>query len=70
MNTAADLLMLDEPTNHLDLTSIEVVQEALQSFDGAVLFISHDRRFVNAVATDVFELRGRQLRRASMALSP
>jgi len=56
MNTRADLLMLDEPTNHLDLPSIEVLQEALQTFDGAVLFISHDRRFVRAVATDVFEL--------------
>jgi len=56
MNTRADLLMLDEPTNHLDLPGIEVLQEALKNFAGAVLFISHDRRLVSAVATDVFEL--------------
>ena len=56
MNTRADLLVLDEPTNHLDLPGIEVLQEALKNFAGAVLFISHDRRLVSAVATDVFEL--------------
>ena len=66
MNTRADLLMLDEPTNHLDLPSIEVLQEALQSFDGAVLFLSHDRRFVSAVATDVLELREMGLRRYAL----
>jgi len=57
MNTRADLLMLDEPTNHLDLSGIEVLQEALRNFPGAVMFISHDRRLVAAVATDVFQLR-------------
>ncbi len=63
MNTRADLLMLDEPTNHLDLSGIEVLQEALKSFAGGVLFVSHDRRLVNAVATDVFELTGGRLER-------
>ena len=58
--------MLDEPTNHLELPSIEVLQEALQSFDGGVLFISHDRRFVSAVATDVLELREMGLRRYAL----
>ncbi len=57
MNARADLLMLDEPTNHLDWSSIEVLQEALARFEGAVLLISHDRRLIDAVATDVFELR-------------
>jgi len=57
MNTRADLLLLDEPSNHLDLPGIEVLQEALRSFPGALLFISHDRRLVDAVATDVLELR-------------
>ena len=57
MNTRADLLMLDEPTNHLDLSGIEVLQEALKNFPGAVMFISHDRRLVASVATDVFELK-------------
>jgi ATP-binding cassette subfamily F protein 3 len=57
MNTRADLLMLDEPTNHLDLPGIEVLQQGLCSFEGAVLFISHDRRFLDAVATAKYELR-------------
>jgi len=61
MNTGADLLMLDEPTNHLDLPSIGILQEGLSGFPGAVLFISHDRAFIDAVATDVYELRGGEL---------
>ena len=65
MNTRADLLLLDEPTNHLDLPSIEVLQDALRGFPGALLFISHDRRLVSAVATDVFELRDGALRRGT-----
>lgn len=68
MNTRADALLLDEPTNHLDLPSIEVLQEALSGFPGAVLLITHDRRLVRAVATDVLELRGgRLLRRGAAA---
>ncbi|MEZ5338287.1 MAG: ABC-F family ATP-binding cassette domain-containing protein [bacterium] len=56
MNTHADLLILDEPSNHLDLPSIEVLQQALCSFSGGVLLVSHDRRLVQHVATDVNEL--------------
>ena len=56
MNTPASLLVLDEPTNHLDLPSIEVLQEALHTFPGAVLFASHDRRLIEHVATDVIDL--------------
>ncbi len=56
MNTNADLLILDEPSNHLDLPSIEVLQQALCSFNGAVLLVSHDRRLVEAVATEVREM--------------
>lgn len=58
MNTRADLLVLDEPTNHLDLAAVEVLQEGLKEYAGAVLFVSHDRAFVRAVATDVYTLRG------------
>jgi ATP-binding cassette, subfamily F, member 3 len=58
MNTRADLLVLDEPTNHLDLPSLEVLEEALAAFSGAVLLVSHERRLVEAVATDALELRG------------
>ena len=68
MNTPADLLMLDEPTHHLDLPSIEVLQEILKNFAGAVMFISHDRRLVNTIATDVFELRDGRLTRKAPAM--
>ena len=70
MNTRADLLMLDEPSNHLDLPSIEVLQEALKAFSGAVLFISHDRRLVRDVATDVFELSDGKLVRGGSTMLP
>jgi ATPase subunit of ABC transporter with duplicated ATPase domains len=56
MNTPASLLLLDEPTNHLDLPSIEVLQEALAAFPGAVVFASHDRRLIQAVATAALDL--------------
>ena len=68
MNTHADLLMFDEPTNHLDLSNIEVLQEILKNFAGAVMFISHNRRLVNTIATDVFELRDGRLTRKAPAM--
>lgn len=52
----ANFLMLDEPTNHLDIESKEVVLNALQQFDGTMLFVSHDQDFVNNLATRVIEL--------------
>jgi ATP-binding cassette subfamily F protein uup len=57
---APQLLLLDEPTNHLDIEAIEWLEELLQEISGAVLFVSHDRAFINSVATRVVELdRGR-----------
>ncbi|MDD8048648.1 MAG: ABC-F family ATP-binding cassette domain-containing protein [Thomasclavelia sp.] len=52
----ANLLILDEPTNHLDISSKEVLEEALISFKGTILFISHDRYFIDKVATRIIEI--------------
>jgi ATP-binding cassette, subfamily F, member 3 len=57
----SNLLLMDEPTNHLDLFSKEVLLDALRSFDGTVVFVSHDRYFVNGLATRIVEVEGGQL---------
>ena len=54
----ANVLMLDEPTNHLDIPSREIIQSVLQEFEGTVLFVSHDRYLIEAVATDVWVVDG------------
>jgi ATP-binding cassette subfamily F protein 3 len=54
----AALLCLDEPTNHLDLASREVLEEALAAFPGTIVFISHDRYFINRIATRIVEISG------------
>ncbi len=55
-----ELLLLDEPTNHLDIPAIEWLEQLLRGFRGALLFVSHDRRFVDRVATRIIDLdRGR-----------
>ena len=51
-----DLLLLDEPTNHLDVASIEWLEGVLQSYAGSVLFVTHDRRFLDTVANQIIEL--------------
>jgi ABC transport system ATP-binding/permease protein len=57
-----DLLLLDEPTNHLDIEAITWLEEMMMDFDGALLFISHDRAFVRRLATRIVELDRGQLR--------
>jgi ATP-binding cassette subfamily F protein 3 len=52
----ANFLLLDEPTNHLDLASKERLEEALEDFTGTLLFVSHDRYFINRIATRIWEL--------------
>ncbi len=57
---APDVLLLDEPTNHLDIEAIDWLEKLLLGFDGAVLFVTHDRRFLRALATRIVEIdRGR-----------
>ena len=52
----ADILLMDEPTNHLDIRSKEVLQEALNLFEGTALIVSHDRSFLDGVVTKVLEI--------------
>jgi ATP-binding cassette subfamily F protein 3 len=54
----ASLLLLDEPTNHLDLDTRERLEEALEAFEGAIVFVSHDRWFVDRIATRILEISG------------
>jgi len=56
MLSKASLLVLDEPTNHLDMQSKEILENALRSYEGTVLYISHDRYFINRTATTIFEM--------------
>lgn len=58
MLSNANFLILDEPTNHLDMISKEILENALNSYTGTILFVSHDRYFINATATRILELKG------------
>ncbi|MED4350869.1 ABC-F type ribosomal protection protein [Schinkia azotoformans] len=58
---ATDLLLLDEPTNHLDEPSKELLKEQLQQFKGTIILVSHDRYFLDEVATKIWSIEGRKL---------
>ena len=51
-----DIMLLDEPTNHLDITSKEILEEALNNYSGTILYVSHDRYFINQTASRILEL--------------
>ena len=57
----ANLLILDEPTNHLDIPAKEMLEEALQNYDGTVLIVSHDRYFISQAANKIVEIRDGEL---------
>jgi ATPase subunit of ABC transporter with duplicated ATPase domains len=57
----ANVIIMDEPTNHLDMEAIEALNQALEKYDGTVIFVSHDRAFVSSLATRVVEIKDRQL---------
>ena len=57
----SNVLILDEPTNHLDIKSLKVLEEALKAYRGTIIFVSHDRYFVNRVADTVLEIKNRKI---------
>ena len=61
MLSQANFLILDEPTNHLDITSKEILEEALNNYEGTVLYVSHDRYFINKTATRILDLTNHKL---------
>ena len=61
MLSEANFLILDEPTNHLDIISKEILENAINNYSGTVLYVSHDRYFINKTATRILELTNKQL---------
>lgn len=61
MLSKANFLLLDEPTNHLDITSKEILETAINNYTGTVLYVSHDRYFINKTATRILDLTGHKL---------
>jgi ATP-binding cassette subfamily F protein 3 len=62
MLSRANCLVLDEPTNHLDIPAVETLEAALESYDGTVIAVSHDRYFLDRIVDRVLEVGGGQVR--------
>ena len=70
MDDEINFLILDEPTNHLDIDSREWIEEAVEAYDGTLLFVSHDRYFINRFATRIWELADGTITDYPMRLCP
>ena len=56
-----NFLILDEPTNHIDIDTREMLEESLREFTGTILFVSHDRYFINKIATSIIEIKNKNI---------
>ena len=65
----SNTLILDEPTNHLDLDSKEILENALDDFPGTLIFVSHDRYFINRIATKVIDISANRCCRISWVIT-
>lgn len=61
MMSSPNVLILDEPTNHMDMEAIEALNMALEHYEGTIIFVSHDREFVSSLATQIIEIKDKQL---------
>ena len=55
------ILILDEPTNHIDIDTREMLEESLKEYNGTILFVSHDRYFINKIATSIIEIKNKNI---------
>ena len=61
MQDEVNFLILDEPTNHIDITTREILEDTLNEYQGTILFVSHDRYFINKLATKVVAIEDKKL---------
>ena len=61
MQQDSNLLLLDEPTNHIDINTKEILEEALKEYKGTIIMVSHDRYFINKIATRILMIENQKL---------